>query len=113
MNIKSKLEQFESNGVKVILEWTQESSFYGYNFSVVPHLKLRFGNTTLHLTVPYNTPYNISVVATHLCGENSITAFTELYYGDCMSLIIIGVNWEFIFQLVVWTQQLKLIISQQ
>ena len=83
-------EQFENNCVKVILEWTQESSFYRYNFIVVPQLELMLGDTqTLHLTVPYNTPYNVSVIATHPCGENSVIAFIELYYGECLSLLLI------------------------
>ena len=90
MNITFLSEHFEIDNITVILEWTPESSLYRYNFSVVPQLEVEWfqnDNTRAHLTVVYNTLYNVSVIATHLCGQNSVTAMIELYYGEYIDII--------------------------
>lgn len=79
-----KTELLGITNVTVILEWTQEDGVY-YNVSVVPPTASVFtGSTSLHLTVSYNTSYNVSVVATSFCGQNSATTVIVLTqsYGE-------------------------------
>ena len=69
----------------MLLEWTQISSFHFYNVSVIPSQSVEVvsrGSTRIQLTLSYNTPYLVSVVATHFCGQTcGVTNFTELYYS--------------------------------
>ena len=79
-------EESEISGMIVTLEWTLEpmSHFYFYNISVVPQLNLTFVECTkVMLLVPYNSLYNVTVVAEHRCGQNNVTvtAFKQLLYG--------------------------------
>ena len=88
MNIRANSEQFESNAVTLVLEWTQESSLlsYSYNVSAVPDLQLDItfiGSTSVQLTVPYNMLFNVSVtVSESLCGLNHVTTEITLLYSE-------------------------------
>ena len=81
-------EEFGMDGVAIGLHWTQESHgnlLASYNISTVPTIGAEvtmISNTKANLTVPYNTPYNVSVVA-DLCGSQAITKI-EIHYGKCM-----------------------------
>ena len=81
--MKQLSQQFEPNAVRVTLDWTTDEGFlYSYYFSTVPQIEHTFdGSTTVELTVPYNTLYNVSVEATHLCSL-IVTSFIELYYSE-------------------------------
>ena len=78
-------EVYESNRVIVTLEWTQIGPFHFYNVSVIPSQSVEVvsrGSTIAQLTLSYSTPYNVSVVARHLCEQTcGVTNFTELYYS--------------------------------
>ena len=80
-------EVFESNRVIVTLEWTQISPFHFYNVSVIPSQSVEVvsrGSTIAQLTLSYSTPYNVSVVARHLCEQTmscGVSNFTELYFS--------------------------------
>ena len=66
-----------------ILEWTQENSLYSYYITVTPDMRLWINgsaNANLELRVPYNTLYNVSIVATPPCGQDTVTRSTELFY---------------------------------
>ena len=90
MNIRANSEQFESNAVTLVLEWTQprESSLlsYSYDVSAVPDLQLDItfiGSTSVQLTVPYNMLFNVSVtVSESLCGLNHVTTEITLLYSE-------------------------------
>ena len=91
MNITSLSEHFEINNITVILGWTPESSLYRYNVNVVPQPEVKWfqnDSTRAQLTIAYNVLYNVSVIATHLCGQNSVTAMIELYYGEYIYIYI-------------------------
>ena len=85
MNVTLQSELLSRLNVSVILEWTlpPESALYSYNISVVPQAsQLNFyGSTRAQLTLSYNTLYNVSVVARHLCGNASVATSIQLYYG--------------------------------
>ena len=72
-------EQFGTENVTVVLEWAKEDHVQ-YNATTFPHVTMWYINKTIvQLTVPYNSPHKVSVVAT-LCGRNA-TNVTELHYG--------------------------------
>ena len=81
MNIGAFSEYFDSNGVTIILELTQDLLInVAYNISVVPDIPVRnIDSTSFDLTVSYNTHVNVSISATAMCGESTI--YVELYYG--------------------------------
>ena len=77
-----KTKMFGIANVTVILEWIQEEYVY-YNVSVVPPATSMFTrNTSFHLTVSYNTLYNVSVVAKSFCGHDSVTTDIVLNCGE-------------------------------
>ena len=86
LEVSTSLEQFERDGVTVILEWTLEYSgtFYSYHVTVVPSVAILTysGRVRVQLKVSYDVSYNISVVASSLCGQRNVTAFTILHYGE-------------------------------
>ena len=88
VNIRANSEQFESDTVTLVLEWTQESSLlsYSYNVSAVPDPQpaITFiGNTSVQLTVPYNMLFNVSVTASEsLCGQKHVTTEITLLYSE-------------------------------
>ena len=91
INIHPFSKVFESNRVIVTLEWTQASSFHFYNVSVIPSQSVEVmsrGSTRVQLALSYNTQYNVSVVATHICGQTyRVTNLTELYYSKLNGLV--------------------------
>ena len=86
-NVSITSEKSEMSGVTVTLDWTLESdsSLYSYNISIIPdQLNLTYIKSTgVILIVPYNTLYNVTVVAEHRCGQNNIllTTSIDLYYN--------------------------------
>ena len=85
------MEQFESDGVLVTLEWHQNPNFHSYYVSVIPNniIVMRTnGSVHLMLKVPYNTFYNISILAALPCGEN-MTDFTELFYREFLVTMLL------------------------
>ena len=74
-------QQFGNESAVIVLELTPLQIGYLYKVSVVPQAEMRFnGSTRIQLTLSYNTPYNVSVVATHLCGQSEMS-FIELNYS--------------------------------
>ena len=83
VNVNFLMESYENDGVAITMEWAQESSPFTYQVSVDPQVELNLqGSTGVELKVPYNTPYTVSVVATHSCGLNHVTTSIALYYGE-------------------------------
>ena len=83
--------QFSSDRVTVVLEWTLLSSLSHYpqllrdvSVSIVPDSEvemLLLGNTSVHLTLLYNTLYNVSIIQPATCEQLSQAAFIELKYS--------------------------------
>ena len=84
VNITLLSEQlnFVSDSVMVIMEWNQRD-FSSYNISVTPQLALEYtvDNLRVQLNVPFNTFYNVSIIASPPCGQNSYN-FVELHYCE-------------------------------
>ena len=88
MKIKANSEQFGTDAVTLVLEWTQENSSLSYSYNVSaapdPQLATKFiGSTSVQLTVPYNTLFNVSVTASeNLCGQIHVTTEITLLYSE-------------------------------
>ena len=68
-------EPFESNGVGLTLEWVEGNSTYSYHIDIAPYQVLpffSFGSASIKYKIPYNTAYNVSVLATtsYPCAQN-------------------------------------------
>ena len=84
-------EVFRMDKVTISLQWMQEvfhEWFVSYNITILPQLNsmadvvtwTMINNVRANLTLLYNTPYNVSVVA-DFCGRQS-TTLIEIYYGE-------------------------------
>lgn len=84
--------QYSSDDATVMLTWTPEHA-YGvfYNVSIIPLASILYytGDTSVQLTVAYNTLYNVSVVATR-CGQNSTVV--ELKLGNNHTIKILSLT---------------------
>ena len=76
-------EQFGVDNVTVFLQWIEElsNSLVSYHVSVEPMAHVNADNSRANLTLLYNIPYNVSIVA-DVC--NRINATTKLMknYGN-------------------------------
>ena len=78
--------EFEADRVRVALEWTHTNGV-SYAISVDPEVNVSYSwRKSAQLVVPYNTKYNISVVAS-LCG-NTRAVFIMINYGKLMLKIL-------------------------
>ena len=74
-------EQFGVDSVTVVLQWTEELNnlLVTYDVRVEPMAHVDIGNNRANLTLSYNAPYNVSVVA-DVCGRfNGSTIVTVNY----------------------------------
>ena len=79
VNISASSEQFDSNGVTIVLELTVNIA-YNINVVTVPSVPIRdIGRTSFHLIASYNTHFSMNISAIATCGESTI--HVELYYG--------------------------------
>jgi hypothetical protein len=79
VNISRRLE---ADRVRVALEWTHKNGV-SYAVRVDPEVNVSYTRRkSAQLVVPYNSEYNISVVAS-LCGR-SRTVFTVINYGKLL-----------------------------
>jgi hypothetical protein len=78
--------QLEADHVRVALEWTHKNGV-SYSISVDPEVNVGYTRReSAQLVVPYNSEYNISVIAS-LCGR-SRTVFTIINYGKLLVTLI-------------------------
>ena len=80
--------EFGMDEVAVSLHWSQESHdnlFVFYSISIEPAIDATItmiSNTRANLTLTYNTPYSVSVVA-DFCGHQA-TTIIKVSHGRCM-----------------------------
>ena len=79
-------EQFERDGIIVTLGIEDNTLYESYHVNANPQLASDsvisiIDRAMFQIKVLYNIVYNVSVVATHLCGQNNMTTFIELYYS--------------------------------
>ena len=78
--MREQAAEFEKEDVTVILEWDELNSLHSVKVSVTPETQVNISSSTARLTMAYNIMYNVSVVVSHPCEQNSVTIFTEAYY---------------------------------
>ena len=87
----SLVKRFDRDGVSLFFEWPEldESSIESsadvhLSATVLPPARIveQNGSIAVHITVSYNTLYNISIYITSLCGsERLVTSFNQLYFS--------------------------------
>ena len=83
--MREQLIEFENDGVTAILEWDELNPIYSVNVTVIPETQVNVTRSTASLTVTYNVMYNVSVIISHLCDQNGVIIFSEVYYYPCTS----------------------------
>jgi hypothetical protein len=80
--VREQATEFEKEDVTVILEWDayELNPLHSVNVSVTPETQVNISSSTARLTVAYNIMYNVSIMVSHLCEQNSVTVFTKMYY---------------------------------
>ena len=80
VNIISEL--FGTNDIEVVLDVQTDNLFLlNTSISSSPETNIAINMSSVHFTIPYNTPTNVSVIA-HLCGIHNSTVI-GLNYGEC------------------------------
>ena len=108
-SIQSSSQQFLSNRVVVMSEWTLSNSFGRYQQLLLPNVSVSvipspeeeimfIRSMSIRLTLPYNTLYNVSVTQPGVCGQPNQIAFIELNYSvSCLpreaTKLVIG-SWK-------------------
>ena len=80
LNVREQVTEHEKDGTLVILEWDNIIPLYSINVSVIPEIQVNISGSMAKLKVIYNIMYNVSVIVSLPCGQNSVTVFTQLYY---------------------------------
>ena len=78
--MREQLIEFENDGVTAILEWDELNPIYSVNVTVIPETQVNVTRSTASLTVTYNVMYNVSVIISHLCDQNGVIIFSEVYH---------------------------------
>ena len=84
--IRVTSESFESDGVRVTLEWTYKNhnqpDLHSYNVNVSPVLVLTSSERrSVDLMANYNISYNVSILVLSQCRQRIMTTTIELHYG--------------------------------
>ena len=92
LNIQLKSEQFSSDRVMVVLEWTSSNLLSQYPqllqniiVDVAADLEAKtmlVGRNGVRLILLYNMPYNVSIIQLAICDQLSQAAFIELNYSS-------------------------------
>ena len=83
---------FGVDNITVTLSWPQQDSNVFYDVSIVPQVAfveglINQGSLNVTVTVAYNTPYVVSIVA-RLCGHNISRNSTTLNYGEPLKVLV-------------------------
>ena len=92
LNAQIHTERTLSDGVVAILEWMLSNSLGRYQELLLPNISVSvvpnpeadimfIGNTTIQLTLSYNTLYYVSVTQPGICGQPNQTVLIEKNYG--------------------------------
>ena len=83
---------FGVDDITVTLLWPQPESNVFYDVGIVPQVAfvgglINQGSLNVTVTVAYNTPYVVSIVA-RLCGRNISRNSTTLNYGEPLKVLV-------------------------
>ena len=81
VNVQEQAAEFEDDGVTITLEWDEVTHpLYSVIVTVIPEAQMNASSSTAHLIFAYNVMYNVSIMISHLCVQNNVTIFSEVYY---------------------------------
>ena len=84
---------FGVDDITITLSWPQQDSNVFYDVSIVPQVAfveglINQGSLNVTVTVTYNTPYVVTIVA-RLCGCNISRNSTTLNYGESLLKVLV------------------------
>ena len=77
--VNTSVEYGTDGNATVYIEWIPETHT-SYKVSVEPQVSVTFRLSNAQLTVPYNTHFNVSIMAT-LCKQYTTTTIIGIHYG--------------------------------
>jgi hypothetical protein len=82
--VNSSVIEYRILDVIVLLQWTPQNGVI-YNISTNPRVAMvdLMITPSVQFSVSYNTLYNVSIVATSICGQNR-TVNISLHYGELL-----------------------------
>ena len=84
VNFTWRLEQPESDGINITLIWhtSVNPALFSYHINITPETSHTFAETRVTIEVLFDISYNVSIVATHPCGQASPIINTGLFYRE-------------------------------
>ena len=78
------LQQPQSDSTNFTLTWNESvnSALFSYHVFITPDAPYTFAETRLTIEILFNVYYNVSIVASHLCGQTTHIANSGLYHRE-------------------------------
>ena len=99
MSLALSVHEFKPHFVSITIQWSSQIGVT-YNIIAVPAVNITFitVNSSANMSLLYNTVYNVSIIATSICGPTTVTS-VDLYYGEqnvqsLLLLVIVIVKWH-------------------
>lgn len=83
VNVREQFIAVDKDDITVILEWDgilNPQYLVNVNVTVIPEVQVNISRSAAQLEVTYNVTYNVSVIISHPCGQNSTIIFSKVYY---------------------------------
>ena len=80
-----RLEQTKEDSINVTLMWNESvnPTLFSYHINITPETSYTFAERSVTIELLLGITYNITIVATHLCGQTMpIILNTELFYRE-------------------------------
>ena len=90
MNFAWRLEQPKSDSINITLTCNESvnPALFSYHINITPETSHTFDETRVTIEVLFDITYNVSIVATHPCGQAMLIINTELFYRELWLLYV-------------------------
>ena len=95
MNFTWTLEQPENDSTRnVTLMWnvSVNPALFSYHINITPEVPYTFTETRVTFVILFNITYNVSIVATHVCGRATPIVNIGLYYCELLILLSLHIR---------------------
>ena len=84
MNFTQALKQLEGDSINVTLMWDEleTPALFSHHINIIPEASYTFAETRLITNILLDISYNVSIVATHVCGQAMPIISIGLYYCE-------------------------------
>ena len=84
VNFAWRLEQPKSDSINITLTWNESvnPALFSHHINITPETSHTFAETRFTIEVIFDITYNVSIVATHLCGRAMPIINTGLFYHE-------------------------------